>query len=287
MKFVLLAFVIVANGLLTGCTSPVYKTGISVQSPSNSIEPYQPGGISMTVPTRYRIQVGDQLEVRFHQRPGYSDSYLVRPDGRITLPVIGSVKVASTTPDELTAQLRKRYQKTLTESPPAVEKSYILLPGDVLEIRFSYFTEGNSIVEVRSDGRISLPIIGDVLAEGKTPSRMQSELKLLFSPHIPNPDLVVIVKEAKSNIFFYRGEPRTVPDLGLIDLAINVTRTVPQVVYVGGEVPSPGIQTFQANSSLMQVILSAGGPTTTADMRSAVILRRAPDNSVIRIGDVG
>jgi polysaccharide export outer membrane protein len=271
---------------VAGCAA-VYDTGVSIQ-PAALVEKADgqlgPGSIaSMPLGREYQINPGDQLSIRFPRRPAYSDTYLVRADGRITVPLIGSVEAATRTPDALQAELISRYRQIMAALPPAQERTYVLQSDDVLDIRFSYFPESNTVVSVRADGRISMPMIGEVLAEGLTPNQLQSRLVQLYTKRIPNPDLVVIVKEARSNVYVHAGEVRLLPDPGLVDLTVNVTRTAPLVVYVGGEVPAPGLQSFIPGTNTLQVIYAAGGPAPTGDMRSVVILRRGADDSVVRI----
>jgi protein involved in polysaccharide export with SLBB domain len=141
----------------------------------------------------------------------------------------------------------------------------------------------NSEVTVRGDGHISLPVVGDIVAENKTTVALQTELTRLYTDHVSNASLVVIVKESQSNVYEHNGIVRPAPDPGLMELSVNVTKTVPLLVYVGGEVPAPGIQPFIANTSALQAIYTAGGPTPTADMRSVVILRRGKDDTAVRV----
>jgi protein involved in polysaccharide export with SLBB domain len=57
----------------------------------------------------YHIQAGDDLEIRFFYNPELNDRVTVRPDGRITLQLIGELMVLNMTPGELTASLQQRY----------------------------------------------------------------------------------------------------------------------------------------------------------------------------------
>lgn len=272
--------------LLGGCAA-VYEPGVTVQPAARILGPVGEPGAAATVQAQalpeYRINPGDQLSIRFPRRPAYSDIFVVRVDGRIIVPQIGSVVAASRTVDELQAELVERYRKLVTALPPAAERSYLLQPNDVLDIHFSFFPDLNSVVSVRADGRISLPMVGDMIAEGLTPTDLQSRLRESFARRIANPELVVMVREARSNIYFHQGQARVLPDPGMVDLAVNLTRTVPLVVYVGGEVPAPGVHQFVGGSGALQTIFTAGGPMSTGDMRSVVILRRGADDKVIRI----
>jgi protein involved in polysaccharide export with SLBB domain len=84
----------------------------------------------------YLIQIGDEIEVRFRYNPEFSDKLLVRPDGRITLPLIDEVKVVGLTPEKLKKQLTERYseelkQPDLTVIVRAVANQKVFVDGEV------------------------------------------------------------------------------------------------------------------------------------------------------------
>lgn len=280
-----LATVLLLLLVLANC-APVYETGVTLNPPPARLTPAGLGfenELPLSAPKDYRINPGDVIGIKFPRRPAYSDSYLVGPDGRISPPLIGSLRAAAHTTNELRSRLTAQYQRLLAEVPPVSLRRYLMQVDDVLDIRFPYMSDLNSVVTVRADGRISLPLIGDMVAEGKTPSVLENELKQLYTGKISNPDLVVMLKETRFNRYWYRDAVRTMPDAGLTEVTVNITKTIPLLVYVGGEVPAPGNQTYVGGSTALRAIYSAGGPVPTADLRSVVLLRRGPDNAVIRL----
>jgi protein involved in polysaccharide export with SLBB domain len=64
-------------------------------------------------PAPYRIEVGDQLQVRFYRNPELDQLVFVRPDGHISLPFVDDVKVAGRTPQEVDTELTQRYRGEL------------------------------------------------------------------------------------------------------------------------------------------------------------------------------
>ncbi len=64
----------------------------------------------------YRIQAGDELEVRFFYNPELNDRVIVRPDGFISLQLIGELMVIDMTPGELTSTLQQRYESMIQRS---------------------------------------------------------------------------------------------------------------------------------------------------------------------------
>ena len=83
------------------------------------------------------------------------------------------------------------------QAPPAQEADdqYIIRPADVLAINVWKETEISRSVPVRSDGRISLPLIGDVQASGRTPRQLQDDISKKLASFISEPDVTVIVQE--------------------------------------------------------------------------------------------
>ena len=93
------------------------------------------------------------------------------------------------------------------QAPPAqkADDQYIIGPADVLAINVWKETEISRSVPVRSDGRISLPLIGDVQASGRTPRQLQDDISKKLASFISEPDVTVIVQETHSQKFNFRG----------------------------------------------------------------------------------
>ena len=61
----------------------------------------------------YRIQAGDELDVRFFYNPELNDKVIVHPDGYISLQLVGELLVLDTTPGQLTTTLQQRYDAVI------------------------------------------------------------------------------------------------------------------------------------------------------------------------------
>lgn len=103
---------------------------------------------------------------------------------------------------------------------------------DVLEVVVWHEPELTRVVPVRPDGRISLPLAGEVEAAGKTPAELQTGLTKALSPYIHDAAVAVLVRE------------------------INGSR-----VFVLGEVTRPGGFALRGPLSVVQAIALAGGRT--------------------------
>jgi protein involved in polysaccharide export with SLBB domain len=135
-------------------------------------------------------------------------------------------------------------QPAIEFDPVAVDTEYRIRPGDVLTIKFFYNPELNETVPVRPDGRISLELIDEVRAAGRTVSEFKTELANLYSATLKQPVVAVIVK----------------------DIA-------PRRVYVGGEVGTPGLMEVTGRLTLVQALFQAGGLRRSAQTGNVVILR--------------
>ena len=75
------------------------------------------------------------------------------------------------------------------------EKEYVLMPRDIVAIKFPETSALNEEQRIRPDGRISLPYIGDVLVAGHSPAEVEKMLKEMFSSELKRPELYVVVRE--------------------------------------------------------------------------------------------
>jgi polysaccharide export outer membrane protein len=107
---------------------------------------------------------------------------------------------------------------------------YRLVNGDKLRIEVYKDTQLSQSLQIRPDGKITLPLLGDITAAGRTSTELREAIAGSLKEYISNPVVTVIVVE-----------------------------TVPQVVYVFGEVNSPGAQAVQGRAPVLQVLASAGG----------------------------
>lgn len=92
--------------------------------------------------------------------------------------------------------------KTEIPSPP---KRLDLSPGDVIDVKFFYNSELDETQTIRPDGKISLQLVGEVQAEGKTPTELQYVLNRLFSLLLDKPEVSVIIRSLESRVVFVGG----------------------------------------------------------------------------------
>lgn len=133
-------------------------------------------------------------------------------------PLRSTTPTAVTTPKYSSAPVRPD-----TRIAPIVGSNYKIGADDVLTINVWHEPEVSRNVSVRPDGKISLPLVGDVQALGLTPMELQNELAARFTKYLTNPDVSVIVAEIRSQRFNVLGQvlrPGTyalIPPMSVLD----------------------------------------------------------------------
>ncbi len=131
-----------------------------------------------------------------------------------------------------------------SQVPPDSDK-YVIGPEDVLQILVWKEETLSQSVMVRSDGKISLPLIDEIQAAGLTPLKLKEVLTEKFKEFVDNPLVTVMVREARSF-----------------------------KVYVSGQVAKPGVFTLVGETTILQIIPMAGGFTEWANQRKVLLIRR-------------
>lgn len=131
---------------------------------------------------------------------------------------------------------------------------YRIQPGDLLDVKFFYNPELNEQVTVRSDGRITLQLVNDVVAAGITPTELTKNLTEAYAKEIVTPRVTVIVRTP-----------------------------VADKVFVDGEVNKAGMVTINGPTTAVQSIALAGGLKESANAKSVVIIRREGGGNVEKI----
>ena len=91
-------------------------------------------------------------------------------------------------------------------SPKPVSNDYIIGPSDVLAVSVWKDTELSRTVPVRPDGKISLPLIGELQVSGLTAAQVQRVVAERLKEYISNPEVAVIVQEVKSRTYVILGK---------------------------------------------------------------------------------
>lgn len=144
-------------------------------------------------------------------------------------------------------QSQTRSQPTpSTATPSAVDApvDYVIGPEDVLGVVFWREADISGDVTVRPDGRITLPVIGEMQAAGLTPAALQAQILTAASKYLTDANVAVVIR------------------------TINSRR-----IFVTGRVTTPGAHLLKGPLTIMQAIALAGGLTEYADAKNIVVLR--------------
>jgi len=136
----------------------------------------------------------------------------------------------------------------------AHDDSYIIGDEDVLAINVWKEPEVSRTVPVRSDGRISLPLAGELDARGHTPLQLEQELAAKLKSYISEPEVTVIVEQVKSQKF-------------------NIL----------GQVAKPGEYPLTSSMTVLDAIALAGGFRDFAKQKSIYVLRQNPGGAEARL----
>lgn len=139
---------------------------------------------------------------------------------------------------------------------PISTAPYRIARGDELNLKFFYTPELNTIATVRSDGRIAVPLVGELLVEGRTTGDLAATIQQTLASLVKRPDV-----------------------------SINVQGTSSQRVFVGGEVTRPGVQPLIGPLSIMQAVMVAEGVKESARTTEVVVVRRGErdERQVLRV----
>jgi len=134
------------------------------------------------------------------------------------------------------------------------DSSYVIGADDVLAINVWKEPEVSRSVPVRSDGKISLPLVGELMAGGQTPLQLEQEITKRLQNYISEPEVTVIVQDSKS-----------------------------QRINILGMVARPGSYLLTGSATVLDAIAMAGGFKDFAKQKSIYVLRANGDGTQKRI----
>lgn len=208
----------------------------------------------------YELQVGDLIRVESLTADSTTGDVaqdnirrdlVIQPDGTISLPLLNQVRAAGMTVDGLRLHLEERYTRyykvpAITVTPMAVNTKL----EDLLRAVDSRRGLGGFKLEisVNPDGKLYLPGLGAVCAQGLTVEELKLEIDARYAATIPGVEVTPVI-----------------------------TQRAPRFVFVLGEVAQPGRFTLEGPTTLMGAIALAGGWNQGANMRQVVVFRRGED----------
>lgn len=125
---------------------------------------------------------------------------------------------------------------------------YLIGPGDVLQVFVWRNPEISVTVPVRPEGKISTPLVEDMMAAGKTPTRLARDIERVLSRYIKSPVVTVIVTD--------------------------FVGTFGEQIRVVGQATNPRSLAYRSNMTLLDVMIEVGGLTEYAAGNRAKIIRK-------------
>jgi polysaccharide export outer membrane protein len=131
---------------------------------------------------------------------------------------------------------------------------YVISTGDVLQVTVFQQDSMSARVRVRPDGRVSLPLVNEWVAAGKSPRVLALELEVKLKDFVNQPSVRVSLEEAR-----------------------------PLQVSIVGEVLRPGALTLEPNAGVLQALAAGGGFTEFAHKNGIFVLRALPGTVPARV----
>ncbi|MBD3640931.1 MAG: polysaccharide biosynthesis/export family protein [Marinobacter sp.] len=163
-----------------------------------------------------------------------------------------------------TASSPEAIKRALTVDTTTSVDEYILGPTDTVRVSVWRNEDLSITVPVRPDGKVSVPLVGDVQASGKTPEGLASDIELQLSAYIRQPQVSVVVTSMGSHEFIDR-------------------------VRVTGAVQQPLSMPHRAGMTVLDIVLQAGGANQFAAENNAMLYRKVGNDVVaipVRLDDI-
>lgn len=138
---------------------------------------------------------------------------------------------------------------TATREATAAADVYRIGQDDILQVSVWRSPELSVTVPVRPDGRISVPLVGDVVVAGRTPDQVAADIKLKLAAFVREPQVSIILTELRSHEYLSR-------------------------VRVTGAVRTPVSVPYRPGMTVLDAVLAAGGVTEFASADNTKLFRR-------------
>jgi polysaccharide export outer membrane protein len=155
----------------------------------------------------------------------------------------------------------------LATGPAAAQQTdvskYVIGPGDMLQVSVWHNPELSTSVPVRPDGRISTPLVSDVVAAGKTSEQLGHDIEAQLKKYVADPIVTVMIS--------------------------NFVGPYSQQVRIVGEASTPKALPYLAHMTVLDAMIAAGGLTPYASGNRAKLVRRVggkETETTVRISDL-
>ncbi|MFZ5801274.1 MAG: polysaccharide biosynthesis/export family protein [Candidatus Omnitrophota bacterium] len=198
----------------------------------------------------YLISKGDTLEISVWQWPDLLKDVIVRPDGKISYPLVGDLKAEGMTLEELQRVLADKLKDYIKNPQVSVMvKQFGAMvygagyTGKIVDLPFVKIDDLSGEQTVRPDGRISISLLGELEARGRTLPQLTKDIKA---------KVLTLVKDC--------------------EVTITITEFGGRKVMVFGAVAQPGVYEITGKFSILDAIAAAQGYTRDAILKNVVVI---------------
>jgi len=203
---------------------------------------------------RFPITLYHTVSVKFVNLPALNESQEVLPNGNISLPYLGEVRVVGKTPAELRQELTQEYSSILRD--PELYVSVPEFNARIKQLRNDLHTSPrglSKLVNVRPDGYATFPLLGDYLVATKTLPQINEILHADYLDYLPGMQADIFLHEQTGSVLF-----------------------------VLGEVLNPGSYEIMRPTNALEALTLAGGFSAKADLERVVVFRRHERRQIAR-----
>ncbi len=195
----------------------------------------------------YDLQIEDDIRITFPYQERFDQELTVSGDGNIQCLLLGQIRAAGYTANDLAQQLRTAYSRYIREPELTVVVEAAHVKIEELKKAITTAPRGQSrLVPIKPDGTIDLPYIGEAYVAGKTVQQAKDMLDARY----------------------------TEEDLQQVEVTVQTLEFAPRRVYVLGEVRANGMIEAEAPITLMQALASNGGVGPRAEINKILLIRR-------------
>ncbi|MBV6422394.1 MAG: hypothetical protein NAOJABEB_00175 [Steroidobacteraceae bacterium] len=170
----------------------------------------------------------------------------------VATPVVAQTDVPASAPAHAASQAAPTAD--VAPSVATTGPDYIIGPGDTIQIFVWRNPELSVVVPVRPDGKVSAPLIEDMVAVGKTPSDLARDIEAKLAEYIRTPQVNVIVTNPQSSF---------------------------SKITVVGQVRTPGSVPYREGMTVMDVVLASGGLAEFAAGNRAKLVRKDANGKTV------
>jgi len=213
----------------------------------------------------------DVLRLSVYEHPELVTDATVQPDGDVQLPIVGRLKAADRTPDEVRDEVRNVLDARLRSSRVQLER------GTVLEMMVFEHPELNHVATVQLDGMIVLPLVGEVPAAGRSIADVQRDVQGRLAQVLAHPMVYLLPQHLPLN------------DLAGAEISILPQKLAPRLVAVFGEVGNPGVFPVHTHMRILNALAQAH-VLDSGDLNDVIVIRdrvagRPPKYRSLRLAD--